>query len=655
MKNWKSAGFFETIPNLGDFARRASTRRSNLRLLETASSQEHAPRGIITRLTGIFLLLLLLTVSGCAQGTPESPALPLGTATQTAFAPAAADPEYTPVVFSDFPGIFILSLNEGEHAHLFAYSPIDQPLTRLTDGPWDDISPSLSPDGTKIAFASNRSGYWDLYLLDIQSGETTRLTNTEAYDGSPSWSPDGAWIASETYYNNNLEIFVQPISDSSQDAIRLTTDPGADHSPAWAPKGRQLAFVTTRNGNSEIYLADLDDTSDGRFTNLSNTPLTNEGHPVWSWDGSKLAWAANSYGERPSGIYTWTLDAPQIPASYVGEGSWAAWNQRGDSLLVMIESGSADYLSAYTLSGQLLLQPWQLPGTLNGMLWLPEALPENLPRSYQDAASKTPAPLWTVLRSTPAALSVRENLAELQDVQAPVPQLHDAVNESFEALREATSQQVGWDALANLENAFIPLTTTLDPGMNNDWLYTGRAFSLNPLIATAGWMVVARHEIGQQTYWRIYLHAQAQDGSQGMPIRDTVWDLNARYNLDPASYETGGEFGAVPGGYWVDFTALAQNFGWQRVPAISNWRNFYRGTRFTQFVQPGGLSWYEAMLDLYPPEFLLTPTPVLPPTITPTPTPKPTETPRPTRTPVTPTITTTPLDLFDMSTPTATP
>ncbi len=602
---------------------------------------------------GMLVLAMLLIASGCAPADISATPVPIqATATQTAFAPFAAAPQYTPVVFSDFPGIFIFSMNEGKYAHLFAYSPTDQPLTRLTNGNWSDVSPALSPDGTKIAFASNRSGYWDLYLLEIESGETTRLTNTETYDGAPSWSPDGAWLASETYVDDNLEIFIQSISDSSQEAIRLTFDEGADHSPAWAPKGRQLAFVTTRNGNSEIYLADLDDTSDERFTNLSNTPLVNESHPVWSWDGSQLAWAANAYDQHPNGIYTWHADTPHIPASYVGEGSWATFNQRGDSLLVMLEAPNAHYLSAYTLSGQLLLQPWQLPGTLNGLLWLPEALPQNLPLPYQNAAAQTPAPLWTVLRSTPDVLSVRENLAELPEVQAPVPQLHDAVDESFAALRTATGDLSGWDALANLENAFIPLTASLDPGMNEDWLYTGRAFSLNPLIATAGWMVVARHEIGQQTYWRIYLHAQAQDGSQGVPIRDTVWDLSARYDLDPASYEDGGKFGAVPSGYWIDFTTLAQNYGWQRLPALSNWRNFYNGTRFTQFVQSDGLSWYAAMLELYPAEILVTPTPVLPPTATPTKTPAPTETPRPTRTPVTPQPTSTPLNLFNLATPT---
>jgi len=598
-----------------------------------------------------FGIILILLLTGCGEAAPDPSVLPPATVTQTAFAPEA-DATNTPVIFSDFPGIFILSLAEGAHTHLFAYSPIDLPLTRLTYGEWEDIHPALSPDGKRIAFASNRSGFWDLYLLEIESGETTRLTNTPEYDGAPSWSPDGAWLASESYVDDNLEIFIQPINDSSQKPIRLTSNPAADHSPAWSPTERALAFVSTRGGDSDIYLADLDDAADSRFVNISKTPYAIESHPIWSPDGSRLVWASNRYNDQPSGIYRWEADSPNIPAAWVGEGDWATWNAAGDSLLAMLEGDDVNYLSAYNLNGQLLLQPWALPGTLKGMLWLPKPLPETLPENYREAANFSPTPLWEAVTATPAALSVRERLVEIDDLQAPFPQLHDTVDESFNALREATADQTGWDALANLENAFIPLTTALSPGMQEDWLYTGRAFALNPLIANAGWMATARHEIGQQTYWRIYLYVQDQDGSKGIPIHDPVWDLNTRYNLDPASYEAGGSFAPIPRGYWIDFTALAQNYGWQRLPALSNWRHFYKGTRFTTFVQRNNLSWYEAMLDLYPPDILLTPTPLLPPSKTPSPTPRPSSTPRPTRTPITPIPTATPLSLFEFTTPT---
>jgi hypothetical protein len=83
----------------------------------------------------------------------------------------------------------------------------------------------------------------------------------------------------------------------------------------------------------------------------------------------------------------------------------------------------------------------------------------------------------------------------------------------------------------------------------------------------------------------------------------------------------------VPPGYWVDVTSLAAQYGWERVPALPNWRTFFRGARFTEFILTDGLDWYSAMLQLYPPEVLVTPTRLLPPTLTPTRTPTATPTP----------------------------
>jgi TolB protein len=178
---------------------------------------------------------------------------------------------------------------------------------------------------------------------------------------------------------------------------------------------------------------------------------------------------------------------------------------------------------------------------------------------------------------------------------------------------------------------------------------------MNSLMSSAGWMSVVREDFGAQTYWRVYIRCTLQDGSLGEPVHDAPWDLEARYVLDPRAYEEGGRLGAAPPGYWVDITALAAAFAWERLPALPNWRSYYAGTRFTEFAQTAGLDWYDAMLELYPPDVLVTPTRVLPPTNTPTRTPRPTTTPLPTRTPratltpsVTPTASNTPL-------PTSTP
>ena len=193
---------------------------------------------------------------------------------------------------------------------------------------------------------------------------------------------------------------------------------------------------------------------------------------------------------------------------------------------------------------------------------------------------------------------------------------------AFQALRQRIIQDTGWDALASLENAYIPLSSSLDPGKGQDWLFTGRAFTLNPLTLNAGWMAVVREEIDGSTYWRVYLRTVAQDGSQGEPLRSLPWDLTSRYNLNPTAYDQGGSFArAIPTGYWVDLTAIAQQFGWERIPALDNWRTFFAGTQFNEFVLSDGLKWQDAMLELYPADIFSTPTVVIPPTRTPTVTP----------------------------------
>jgi TolB protein len=309
------------------------------------------------------------------------------------------------------------------------------------------------------------------------------------------------------------------------------------------------------------------------------------------------------------------------------------------------------------MHGDPLLLPTPLPGHLRGLLWPKLALPESLPETYQQAAAQTPGALWSPLVTPVSNVpSQRWYVVPLQKVQAPYPQLHALVANSFTALRQRVIAEAGWDALAGLENAYIPLTTSLDPGLGEDWLYTGRAFAINSLMINAGWMAVIREDIGAQTYWRLYLRVQNQDGSQGEPIQNTPWDLNARYELNPSTYEAGGGYSSIPPGYWIDFTSLAAAYGWDRLPALPNWRNYYAGGRFTEFVMTGGLDWYSAMLELYPAEALLTPTPLLPPSATPSRTPIPSSTPGPSRTPrPTPTASLSPTPRPPTKTPLPTP
>ena len=120
------------------------------------------------------LILLAAILVGCSQ--------PFATPTPTPTATSKPTETATPLPIPGIQDVVLLSLEENGHAHLFFYIPQQLPLTRLTYGEWDDTSPALSPDGTQVAFASNRGGTWDLYVLTLESGEITRVTNSPDYE-----------------------------------------------------------------------------------------------------------------------------------------------------------------------------------------------------------------------------------------------------------------------------------------------------------------------------------------------------------------------------------------------------------------------------------------------------------------------------------------
>ncbi len=585
--------------------------------------KRHLPPALTTLRFSPFPLLLfsfLLSTLFSACGLVPTPA-PTETPTLIPSATWTVPPAPTKtstLLPADAIPAFILSLNDNGYAHLFGYSPEKLLPTRITSGKWDDVAPSLSPDGKKVVFASNRNDYWDLYLLDLFSGQVARLTDTPAYDGNPSWSPDSQWIIYDTYADDNMEIHILSTVTTGQ-SIRVTNNPSIDKDPTWSSTGRKIAFTSNRSGNDEIWVVNLDQSED--IINVSQSPNSAETRPVWSPDGTKLAWASARSNE-PESIYVWDSTTPDLPARRIGSGDWPTWNDRNGQIATRLRQANQDYLIAYNPDGTLVF-PATPVATIQGMDWRTIRV-GSLPFTFQKASFLTATPLWKAqIQIYTDVPNKRVSVVKLEGIQAPNPYLHDAVDEAFMALRQRVITETGWDALSSLADAYVPLTSSLDPGRGQDWLYTGRAFALNPLTLNAGWMLVVREDIDDQTFWRVYLRAFAQDGSQGEPLRETPWDLNARYNLDPLAYDQGGAYlKSIPPGYWIDFTNLAQEYGWQRLPARNNWRSFFAGTQFNEFAITAGLDWHAAMLELYPPDIFITPTVVIPPTRTTTATPK---------------------------------
>ncbi|HVP20558.1 MAG TPA: hypothetical protein VMS73_01725 [Anaerolineaceae bacterium] len=558
------------------------------------------------------------TAIATSSSTPASTTFPTATLLPTTTLPPEAALESLKQQ-----GILFLSMSDGANYHLFAYHPQFYQLTRLTNNPWDDIHPVVSPDGTKIAYSSRQNGYWDIFVYDLANGKSTRVTDTPEYEAPASWSPDGQWLAIERLLANKLQIFLMPISDKSAAAVQLTTFDAPSYDPQWSSNGREgrgeVAFVSTQGGKEDVWLARLDRIDD-RFINLTGAFPGNHRQPRWSPDGSLLAWSA----DLPDGmdVQTWNTQGQELPHT-LGPGTNPVWSPTGNAILAEVRGANSTSLTAYRTENAELLYPLtRLPGSLNGWDWRSGSSVELVARlQLPPSARAAAAPLWQrkISAATTAPLG-RDTLVQLTAVEVPFPYLDDSVDESFLRLREMVGKVTGWDFLANLENAFVPLTVAAAPGTGENWLNTGRAIAVNSVPLNASWMVTLREDIAGQTYWRLFLRARYQDGSQGIPLTEIAWDLNARNSGSPSAYDQGGEYSAVPEGYWIDFTELASRFGWERLPAQVDWRTFYQASRFNLFVLRENLNFQSAMAQLYPIEALVTPTPLITLTTTPTPT-----------------------------------
>ncbi len=497
-------------------------------------------------------------------------------------------------------GTIAFGLRRNGNADIYALNVDGDGLIRLTSHPADDRDPVFSPDGTQLAFASHRDGNWDIYRMDTTSGLTARLTFSNTYEAAPAWSPDGEWIVFESYRDGNLDLYMMRAEDGSR-VTRLTTDPAPDVNPVWSPDGKSIVFASYREGNKDVYLLPLDsEQGEADLANLTNSPDRDEDDPAWSPDGSKLAYTSGRPGDQL--IYVNTFDPAfrslqEAEVGLFGQGSEPVWSPDASAIAFTYHRGSSDVLIAANLGGWgLAREAFGGREFIRHPTWTSEALSDQAILRTVNAAPLAAPPLYTEVVSPTASGQPQYAFVRLEDVGSGGHLLSDAVDDSFRALRARVQQETGIDYLGVLGSSWRPMNHTPRPGQSRrSYHVAGRAIDIDQTQYNNGGeqIVFVREDIGSVTYWRVYIKAEKQDGTQGEPLREAPWEL-------VMDGQTGGEpMAKIPSGYYVDFTTLAADYGWERVRAIWRWRAFYWDVEWWHFQKTEGLPWWDAMKQVF--------------------------------------------------------
>ncbi|KXI27820.1 Tol-Pal system beta propeller repeat protein TolB [Paraglaciecola hydrolytica] len=153
------------------------------------------------------------------------------------------------------------------------------------------MSPSWSPDGTKLAYVSFENKRPQIFIQDLYTMTRTQMSDFKGINGSPRFSPDGKQLALVSSKDGNPEIYVMDIA--SKQVRRITDDRAIDTEPSWTPDGKSLVFSSERGGKPQIYRVDLATNKVRRLTFQGEMNLGGTVTP----DGKQLVFVNRTRGD----------------------------------------------------------------------------------------------------------------------------------------------------------------------------------------------------------------------------------------------------------------------------------------------------------------------------------------------------------------------
>ncbi|HAM34631.1 MAG TPA: hypothetical protein DEB40_03010 [Elusimicrobia bacterium] len=226
------------------------------------------------------------------------------------------------------------------------------------------ILPRFSPDRKSLVYTSYKDGNPDLFMLDLNAGRRRAISVEQGLNMAGGFSPDGTQLLMTLSRQKSPNLYVKNLGDGS--LTRLTQHFGADSSPTFSPDGQQAAFVSDRSGNPQIYLLDITTQRVKRLTSLNWCDS-----PAWSPTGEWIAFAGRIHNKDKMDIFLVDITGNQIRQLTRGEGSNEnpAWSPDGRFLAFTSTRNKRSELFVMDADGSAPHRLTEIPGDTFTPAW----------------------------------------------------------------------------------------------------------------------------------------------------------------------------------------------------------------------------------------------------------------------------------------------